>query len=102
MTGIWGLRFVFHQGEDRAFGRLLFAPLAVALASVYASTHVPVTEWTHSFGLGGLFGDTVRGALLGVAPINAIFGLKVLAFLVFIGLCCSVCRGRMGNIDQPE
>ncbi len=86
VTVIWGLRFVLHRGEERALGRLLFAPLAVALASVYASTHVPVTEWTHSFGLGGLFGDTVLGAILGVAPINAIFGLKVLAFFVFIGL----------------
>ncbi len=86
VTVIWGLRFILHRGEHRAVGRLLFAPLAVALASVYASTHVPVTEWTHSFGLGGLFGDTVLGAILGVLPINAIFGLKVMAFLVFIAL----------------
>jgi S-DNA-T family DNA segregation ATPase FtsK/SpoIIIE len=83
---VWGLRFVLHRGEDRAIGRLIFAPLAIALASVYASTHVPVSEWTHSFGLGGLFGDTVLGAILGVAPISATFGLKVLAFLVFFAL----------------
>ncbi|PTX57695.1 DNA translocase FtsK [Litoreibacter ponti] len=83
---IWGLRFMLHRGEERALGRLMFAPLAVALASVYASTHVPVSEWTHSFGLGGLFGDTVLGAILGVAPISATFGLKVLAFIVFFGL----------------
>ncbi|WP_394198963.1 DNA translocase FtsK [Litoreibacter albidus] len=83
---VWGLRFVMHRGEDRAISRLIFAPLAIALASVYASTHVPVSEWTHSFGLGGLFGDTVLGAILGVAPISATFGLKVLAFIVFFGL----------------
>jgi S-DNA-T family DNA segregation ATPase FtsK/SpoIIIE len=86
VTIVWGLRFVMHRGEERAIGRLIFAPLAIALASVYASTHVPVSEWTHSFGLGGLFGDTVLGAILGVAPISATFGLKVLAFLVFFGL----------------
>ncbi|SHF60813.1 DNA translocase FtsK [Litoreibacter ascidiaceicola] len=86
VTVVWGLRFVMHRGEERAVGRLIFAPLAIALASVYASTHVPVSEWTHSFGLGGLFGDTVLGAILGVAPISATFGLKVLAFLVFFGL----------------
>ncbi len=86
ITVIWGLRFILHRGEQRAIGRLLFAPLAVALASVYASTHVPVTEWTHSFGLGGLFGDTVLGAILGVAPVSAVFGLKVMAFLVFVSL----------------
>jgi S-DNA-T family DNA segregation ATPase FtsK/SpoIIIE len=66
--------------------RLLFAPLAVALASVYASSHVPLSEWTHSFGLGGLFGDTVLGAILGVVPVSAVFGLKLMAFAVFLGL----------------
>ncbi len=89
VTVIWGLRFVLHRGTERAFSRLIFAPLCIALASVYASTHVPVSEWTHSFGLGGLFGDTVLGAVLGVVPISAAFGLKLLAlivFLAFIGL----------------
>ncbi|MEM7472840.1 MAG: DNA translocase FtsK 4TM domain-containing protein [Pseudomonadota bacterium] len=83
---IWGLRFLFHRGEERAFSRLLFAPLVVAFASIYASSYVPLSEWTHSFGLGGLFGDTVLGAVLGILPINAVFGLKVMAALVFIAL----------------
>jgi len=80
----WGLRFITHHGEERALNRLIFAPIAIALASVYASTHVPASEWTHSFGLGGLFGDTVLGAVLGVAPVTATFGLKVLSF--FMGI----------------
>ncbi|WP_172300142.1 DNA translocase FtsK [Pseudoruegeria sp. HB172150] len=75
----WGVRFVTHRGSDRALPRVIFAPIAIALASVYASTHVPTSEWTHSFGLGGLFGDTVLGAILGVVPVSATFGLKVLA-----------------------
>ncbi|MCY4335827.1 MAG: DNA translocase FtsK 4TM domain-containing protein [Litoreibacter sp.] len=83
---VWGLRFLLHRGEERAFSRLLFAPLAVAFASIYASSYVPLSDWTHSFGLGGLFGDTVLGALLGVLPINAVFGLKVIAALVFLAL----------------
>lgn len=86
VTVVWGLRFILHRGTDRAVSRLIFAPLCVALASVYASTHVPVSEWTHSFGLGGLFGDTVLGAILGVVPISATIGLKILAFIVFVGL----------------
>ncbi|RVV96680.1 hypothetical protein EKE94_17530 [Mesobaculum littorinae] len=81
----WGLRFVLHVGEDRAIGRVIFAPLAVALVAVYASTHVPGSEWTHSFGLGGLFGDTVLGAFLGFLPVNAAFGLKLLAVLSALG-----------------
>src|SRR5690606_38181298 len=74
--------FVAHRGEDRALSRVIFAPIAVALMSVYASTHVAGLAWAHSFGLGGLFGDTVLGAILGIAPVSATLGLKLLAFLV--------------------
>ena len=66
----WGVRFMTHRGEDRALGRMVFAVIAVALGSVFAATHVPDATWTHSFGLGGLFGDTILGALLGVAPVG--------------------------------
>ncbi|SFO93819.1 DNA translocase FtsK [Tranquillimonas alkanivorans] len=80
--GAWGLRFLLHVGEERAPARLIFAPLAIALVSVYASTHVPAGEWTHSFGLGGLFGDTVLGAVLGIVPVQATLGLKMIAAVV--------------------
>ncbi len=81
----WGARFLFHSGEERTVGRVIFAPIAIALASVYASTHVPGSDWTHSFGLGGLFGDTVLGAILGVVPVTATLGLKVMALLMALG-----------------
>ncbi|PWE33509.1 DNA translocase FtsK [Maritimibacter sp. 55A14] len=81
LLGGWGLRFVLHRGNDRAMSRVIFAPIAVALAAVYASTHVPVSDWTHSFGLGGLFGDTVLGAVLAFLPVGAEAGLRVLAVL---------------------
>ena len=81
----WGLRFIAHAGADRAVSRLIFAPIAIALASVYASTLLPSAEWTHSFGLGGLFGDTVLGAILGVVPVRATMGLKVISFIVGLG-----------------
>jgi len=79
---VWGSRFMFHWGGERALSRIIFAPIWIALVSVYASTHVPASEWTHSFGLGGLFGDTVLGAILNVAPVTATFGLKVMALIV--------------------
>ncbi|SES29477.1 DNA translocase FtsK [Tranquillimonas rosea] len=78
----WGLRFLLHKGDERFAARAVFAPLAIALASVYAATHVPGAEWSHSFGLGGLFGDTVLGAVLGVVPVQATLGLKVMALAV--------------------
>ncbi|NND18889.1 MAG: DNA translocase FtsK [Silicimonas sp.] len=85
VLAFWGLRFVVHFGEERALGRLIFAPIGVAFVSVFASTHVPGADWTHSFGLGGLFGDTVLGAILGVLPVSPGLGLKVLSLALAIG-----------------
>lgn len=82
----WGLRFAFHRGEERAVSRAVFAPIVLALCSVYAATLVPNDSWTHSFGLGGLFGDTVLGALLTILPVGASIGLKIMSFLMGLGV----------------
>jgi S-DNA-T family DNA segregation ATPase FtsK/SpoIIIE len=82
----WGMRFVLHRGEDRALGRIVFAVIAVAIGSVFAATHVPGPGWTHSFGLGGLFGDTILGALLGLLPVGAGLGLKLASVLSGVAL----------------
>ena len=83
---VWGGRFMLHRGGERALGRVVFAVIAVALASVHAATLVPGADWPHSFGLGGLFGDTVLGSLIGIMPGSAGFGLKLLAVLTFVAL----------------
>ncbi len=77
----WGVRFIRHKGADRAISRALFVPIAIAVSSVYASTLVPAESWTHSFGMGGLFGDTVSGTILGIAPFSNGFTLKALSFV---------------------
>ncbi|RFP90727.1 DNA translocase FtsK [Rhodobacteraceae bacterium 63075] len=82
----WGLRFAFHIGPERALGRVIFAPIWIALVSVYASTLVPGASWGHSFGLGGLFGDTVLGSLLGLLPVGATLGLKILSIALGLGV----------------
>ena len=84
----WGIRFSFHIGEERAIGRLIFAPIAIALCSIYASTLEPGLAWkqTHSFGLGGLFGDTVMGAVLTVLPIGSTFTVKLMSVLMAVGI----------------
>ncbi len=85
---VWGARFALHWGQERAMGRLIFAPIAVALGSIYAATLTPGAEWlqTHSFGLGGLFGDTVMGAVLTILPIGSNFAVKLMSFLMGIGI----------------
>ncbi|MEM6636988.1 MAG: DNA translocase FtsK 4TM domain-containing protein [Pseudomonadota bacterium] len=78
----WGFRLIAHWGADRIPGRAIFAPFAVALASVYASTLLPSSGWTHSFGLGGLLGDTVLGATLSILPVGTVLGLKALSVVM--------------------
>ncbi|MGV6804405.1 MAG: DNA translocase FtsK 4TM domain-containing protein, partial [Ruegeria sp.] len=84
----WGIRFAGHFGEDRAVARLIFAPIWIAVVSVYAATLVPGAEWraTHSFGLGGLFGDTVMGALLTLLPISSHFMVKLMSLAMALGM----------------
>ncbi|WP_323783929.1 DNA translocase FtsK 4TM domain-containing protein [Thalassovita sp.] len=85
----WGLRLALHYGSDRAFGRLIFLPILIAVTSVYAATLVPGSDWIHGFGLGGRFGDTILGAVLNFLPVGMSFGLKlasVLLALAMIGL----------------
>ncbi|WP_417250245.1 DNA translocase FtsK [Celeribacter sp.] len=73
---VWGLRFVLHRGEERALSRAVFAPIAIALAAVFASSYGTSTQ-----GFGGLFGDTALAGLLSLSPIDQGFALKLLTFL---------------------
>jgi S-DNA-T family DNA segregation ATPase FtsK/SpoIIIE len=86
VLGVWGIRFLLHRGEERVLARIVFAPIAIALGAIYAATHVPPDGWTHSFGLGGLFGDTVLGALLALVPFGTGLGLRLLAVAAAAGM----------------
>ncbi|MGX9352861.1 DNA translocase FtsK [Shimia sp. W99] len=82
VLGAWGLRFAMHWGEERAINRVILAPIMLALGAVYASTLTPGETWTNSFGLGGMFGDTVTGALLTILPVSASTGVKLLSLVM--------------------
>ena len=91
----WGARLMAHAGVDRAFGRVIFSPIAVASVSIYCATLEKGAEWTHSFGLGGLFGDMVVGSLITFLP----FALKanlVLVALVFSIVMCALMLFALG------
>ncbi len=75
----WGLRFFFHRGEEMFIGRMIFSPIAVALAAVFASTYAPGAGWQHSFGLGGLAGDTALAALLAMSPLDLLLSVKIIS-----------------------
>jgi len=82
----WGMRFAVHRGTERALGRVIFAPIWVALVAVYASTMPPGQAWNHPFGLGGLFGDTVLSALLTLLPVGAGIGTKLMSLAFALGI----------------
>jgi DNA segregation ATPase FtsK/SpoIIIE, S-DNA-T family len=88
---VWGLRFVTHRGTDRVLGRMVFAVIAVAMAAAYATTVPPGADWPHQgVGLGGLFGDTAMGFLLGVLPFQAGIALKLLSLMMAAGLVAMI------------
>jgi S-DNA-T family DNA segregation ATPase FtsK/SpoIIIE len=91
----WGGRLAMHYGEDRVMSRVIFAPIAVAIGAIYASTLSPGAEWTHSFGMGGLFGDTVLSIILTVVPLPAAIGIKLLS-LVFGVLTLAIAAFVLG------
>ena len=84
----WGARFILNLGISRALGRLIFAPIAIALGAIYASTLQPGPEWisAHAFGLGGLFGDTVASVILTLLPLGSAFSIKLVSFLMGVGI----------------
>ena len=84
----WGVRFALHIGEDRAMGRLIFAPIAVALCSVYAATLNPGEVWKdiHHFGLGGVFGDMIMGMVLTTLPLGSAVGIKLASLVLALAL----------------
>ncbi|MEM9247587.1 MAG: DNA translocase FtsK 4TM domain-containing protein [Pseudomonadota bacterium] len=79
VVAVWGLRLMLNIGAERVLARAIFLPLVVFVASIYAATLVPGADWTQSFGLGGLLGDTVLGALINILPIRAAEGVRLLA-----------------------
>ncbi|MFT4742744.1 MAG: S-DNA-T family DNA segregation ATPase FtsK/SpoIIIE [Yoonia sp.] len=82
----WGLRFAIHHGEERAAGRLIFAPIAIAMASIYAVTLSPSAAWPPNFGMGGMFGDTVLAVVLTVLPFGAGLAVKLFSLVTFVAL----------------
>ena len=82
----WGLRFASHYGEERAAGRLIFAPIAIAMAAIYSVTLSPSADWPPNFGMGGMFGDTVLAVVLTMLPFGAGLAVKLFSLVTFVVL----------------
>ncbi len=79
---VWGMRFAMHAGSERALPRALFVPGWVLILSLYSASLVPPGDWSHDFGMGGLFGDMGLGALLQILPVPGAVGLKLFSFVI--------------------
>ena len=74
----WAVRLIFHLNAQTFFNRVVFLPILAAFLSVCASCFPVTSAWPHSFGLGGLFGDTILTFLVDVVSSSFGFGLKTL------------------------
>ena len=59
ILGIWSWRLFFDVNKERILGRLFFIPIPISTSSIFFSTYPPSDKWEFSYGLGGIFGDTV-------------------------------------------
>jgi len=96
----WGVRFFFHLGDGGFLSRAIFSPIVIAFGAIFASTHAPGAGWVHSFGLGGLFGDTALAALLALSPFGLAITIKALS--VVFGVVVIVFGGFVLGIDRQE
>ena len=83
----WGTRFLMHRGEERVvWSSLMLLPWLI-LVALHFETLVPDAEWRnfHSFGLGGMIGNTALGGLLALLPGGLAFLVKFLSFLTALG-----------------
>ena len=77
----WGVRMVLHNGLDRMFNRVMYAPIFMAVYAIYCATLTPDASWLHTFSMGGQFGDTVLLLLVKVVPGSAGFGVNLLSVI---------------------
>ena len=93
------------SARRRAVSRAVTTPLALLAAAAFAATHVPPAGWANDYGLGGMLGDAVLGALLSALPFDVALALALVslglgaAFVAGVGLCArrDLGGGRAGS-----
>ena len=100
LIGVWGWRLVTHEGEHRAWSRLLLSPLAVLAVAAALSTHIPPAAWPHPYGLGGLIGDGAGRTLAQQAPWP--LELTLLALSLSLGFCAVALSLLSLGVDWEE
>jgi S-DNA-T family DNA segregation ATPase FtsK/SpoIIIE len=97
---VWGARLGLHRGEHRAVSRMMTVPIAVALATPFASTQTPPAGWPHDYGLGGILGDAVLAELIGLVPLGT--GGALIAVTFVLAALFLVGAGFALGVDRAE
>ncbi|MFT4794705.1 MAG: S-DNA-T family DNA segregation ATPase FtsK/SpoIIIE [Paracoccaceae bacterium] len=98
---VWGTRLIAHGGEGRIWSRLLIgAPIAAPLTAAFAATNAPGAGWTHPFGLGGAFGDSIVAGTAPLLPMT-LEGAMVTVSLSF-GVLALGAMGFALGLDRRE
>jgi S-DNA-T family DNA segregation ATPase FtsK/SpoIIIE len=82
--GGWGLRLMTGVGYTQVFARGIFLPIALAISAVWCASLVPTSGWDALYGMGGVFGDTVLGAIINALPMSASAGVKLMGVLMLL------------------
>ena len=61
---VWSWRLTFNDSKKKMISRLIFFPLPLATSAIFLSTYPPSSEWQFTYGLGGIFGDTILAYIL--------------------------------------
>ncbi|MCH8467033.1 MAG: DNA translocase FtsK 4TM domain-containing protein [Roseinatronobacter sp.] len=78
----WGLRLVTSRGHEQALARGIFLPIALALSAIWCATLVPSAGWDMLYGMGGIFGDTVLGAIVSALPMAPAAGVTLMGVVM--------------------
>jgi len=81
---VWSVRLVLHRGAELFLSRAPFAPLLAVVLSIHAATLVPSSDWSLTFGLGGLLGDTALKWILQVSPMGVALTIKLMTVLTAV------------------
>ena len=70
---LWSWRLTFDKNKRKMIIRLIFFPLPLATTAIFLATYPPSPEWNLSFsyGLGGIFGDTILKYILQAAFLDS-------------------------------
>ena len=87
----WSWRLLFNINKQKILSRIFFIPIPIATSAVFFSTYPPSTDWQFSYGLGGIFGDTILVLILENTSFELNFTLKmtslIFGFLSLLLIC---------------